>query len=188
MKKGEIAKKIILAVATAEEAGGLALTLANIPGLEASIQPFIKWYKNQDKYGRYHIRKTFAKLRKQGLIEMKESENGKTKIVLTDSGRKKTLQCQFEDLTIEPRKKWDKKWRLVILNIPRNRQKARFDFRLKLNKLDFYKLQQNVFVYPYECKKEIEFIADVLNIKHFVTIVETLPFDGDNFIKRKFGI
>lgn len=188
MKKGEIAKKIILAAASAETIGGLSVSLTNVPGVGAVIKPFIDWYKNQDKYGRYRIRKTFAKLRRQGLIEIKTDENNKTKIVLTDEGRKKVSRCQFEDLKIEPQKKWDKKWRLVIFDIPRSRQKARFDLRAKLNNLYFYKLQQNVWIYPYECKKEIDFIANVLNIKHFMTIVEALPFDGDNFIRRNFGI
>ncbi|MEK7147245.1 MAG: hypothetical protein AAB772_03265 [Patescibacteria group bacterium] len=188
MKKGEIAKKIILAVATAEEAGGLALTLANIPGLGASIQPFIKWYKNQDKYGRYRIRKTFTKLRRQGLIEMKENENGKTKILLTDTGRKKTFQYQFENLTIEPQKKWDKKWRLIIFNIPRDRQKIRYIFRTKLKKLGFYKLQNNAWLYPYECRQEINFIAEFLNIKSYITTAEVNHFDAENTVKQNFNL
>lgn len=188
MKKGEIAKKIILAVAAAGEAGGLALTLANIPGLGASIQPFIKWYKNQDKYGRYRIRKTFTKLRRQNLIEMKEDENGKMKINLTDAGKIKTLQYQFEDIKIEPQKKWDKKWRLIILNIPRSRQKIRYIFRTKLKKLGFYKLQNNAWLYPYECRNEINLIAEFLNIGIYITTADVSYFDNEDSIKQSFNL
>src|SRR3990167_2211250 len=64
--------------------------------------------------------------------------------------------------------KWDKKWRVVIFDIPEKSRMARDALRRKLKELEFRELQKSVFVHPYECKKEIDFIIEFFNLRHYV--------------------
>ncbi len=187
MKKGEIAKKILLATATSVAVGGLIVTLAAMPALAPALRPFVEWYKKQDRYGRYRIRKTFEQLRRERLIEFSEKD-GETKIILTEAGQKKVLQYRFEDLKIKPMEKWDKKWRMVIFDIPENQKKARNALRQKLQELGFYQLQKSVWVHPHECRSEIDFIIEFFNISPYVRLAEVSRFDGDELIKKEFNL
>lgn len=188
MKKGEMAKKILLIVAGAAAAGGLVFALSAMPGLGAAMKSFIDWYNNQDRYGRYRVRKTFEQLKRERLIDISETPDGKTKITLTEAGQKKVLQYQFEDLKIKSMEKWDKKWRMVIFDIPEHQKKARNALRDKLKELGFYRLQKSVWVHPFECRNEIDFIIEFFNISPYVRIAEASHFDGDDLIKKDFEL
>ena len=61
---------------------------------------------------------------------------------------------------------------MVIFDIPEQHKRARESLRLKLKNLNFYQLQKSVFVFPYHCKNEIEFIAEFFRIKKFITYIE----------------
>src|SRR3989344_4593151 len=54
--------------------------------------------------------------------------------------------------------RWDKLWRLVIFDIPEEERTGRMALAAKLKELGFYPLQKSVFIHPYECKDEIDFI------------------------------
>ena len=66
---------------------------------------------------------------------------------------------------------WDKKWRLVIFDIPQELHLARIKFRKKLKNLGFFMLQKSVFVLPYPCHEEIGDICEQLDISDYVDII-----------------
>ncbi len=186
--KNNISKKILLAVAAGMAAGGLTIALAVAPGLGHALKPFAQWYGSENRRNRYRIRKTFARLRRERLIEMSESPTGELKVVLLEGGQNRVLQYKLDELRIEPAKKWDKKWRMVIFDIPESMKKARNALREKLQNLGFHQIQKSVWVYPYECKNEIDFVAEIFDVSPYVRMAEALRFDGEEEIKRKFGL
>lgn len=80
---------------------------------------------------------------------------------------------------------WDKKWRLVIFDIPQELHLARVKFRKKLINLGFFMLQKSVFVLPYPCHEEIGDICEQLNISDYIDIVtaEDIGFKKSELIK-----
>ena len=62
---------------------------------------------------------------------------------------------------------WDKKWRLVIFDIPEKKKPAREALREKLKDLGFAKLQDSVWVTPFPCENEIKLIKLVFNLSDF---------------------
>lgn len=187
LKRGKVAKKILSAVAASTRAG-LTLISSTAPKQGSALAPFAKWYKSQDRQRKFRTRKTFEQLRRERLIEMHNDKNGKTIITLTEAGKKKVLECRFEDLKIQPMEKWDKKWRMVIFDIPESQKRARNALRAKLREFQFHQLQKSVWVHPYKCTDEINFIIEFFNISPFVRIAEVSRFDGDKEIKEKFGL
>ncbi|MEK7178530.1 MAG: hypothetical protein AAB721_02660 [Patescibacteria group bacterium] len=185
--KGDMAKKILLTAAGIATVGVVIGTLIILPGFGMVLKPFADWYKKQNRHKRYQIRKTFEQLRRKRLIEMIEI-NGEIKMVLNENGKKRVVKYELEDMTIPKPKNWDGKWRLIIFDIPEKFQRERRALRIKLDELGFYPLQKSVWLYPYECRDEIDFIVEFFKISPYIRIVEATGFDGDDFLKKEFKL
>ncbi len=85
--------------------------------------------------------------------------------------------------------KWDRKWRIVIFDIPQELHKERVRLRAKLKLLGFYMLQKSVFVFPFPCEEELAHICEKLSIADYIDIIKA---DSVGFhekeIKRFFNI
>ena len=146
--------------------GGVALGLSKSPKGYFKILKKISKDWRQIKIDRlYRIVREFYNDR---LIDYKEDKDGFVKIVLTKEGQKKALKFKLDEMKIKKPAKWDGEWRIVIFDIPERFKKAREALRKKLKDLGFIKLQESVFVFPYECENEIDFVIEVFLIRPFV--------------------
>ena len=76
----------------------------------------------------------------------------------------------------------------MIFDIPDRFKKAREALRNKLKDLGFMKLQESVFVFPYECEDEINFIMEVFLIRPFVRFMRVRSFTNEEQIRVNFGL
>ena len=96
---------------------------------------------------------------------------------------------EFNIDTIEIReKKLDGLWRFVIYDIPEKYKNIREAMRQHLKRLGFYKLQKSVFVLPYECCDEIEFLIEFYNIRSYVRQIVAEKIDNEMHLKEIFKI
>ena len=137
---------------------GAILIAASSPYFASSLIRDIKRFKTKDKQ---KINNAFQYLRKSGLIKI-EKDGFDARISLTENGKKRAGKYQINDLKIEIPNKWDGKWRVIIFDIPDISKTVRNIFRTKLKEFNFYSLQKSVWVYPYECRKEIEILRNFL--------------------------
>lgn len=126
-------------------------------------------HKKWQRYKRGDIGRIVKRLHKQELVKIGEV-NGQTIIELSDRGKLKLLQYNFADLNLK--KKRDGKIRMVIFDIPNKKKQARDMFRSKLKELGFIKIQESVFLTPYICQKELEFIVNYLEIADYVMLFQ----------------
>ena len=122
------------------------------------------------------------------LVDYKEDKNGFVKIVLTKEGQKKALKFKIDEMEILKPSKWDGEWRIVIFDIPEKFKKAREALRIKLKDLGFLELQKSVFVLPYECENEIDFIMEVFLIRPYVRFIRAKSFTNEEQLKIKFNL
>ena len=162
-----LAKDILIAIAVL---GGVMVIAVVTPNAFSILSPFIKKYKKSALKPNY-IKRKFTSLQKQKMIYISE-QNGKTKITLTKKGRLKVLEYQVDEMEIKKQKIWDKKWRVVIFDIPEKKKLARNVFRQKLMNLGFEKIQQSVWKHKYPCNKEIKFLAHLYEITPYVELIE----------------
>lgn len=125
---------------------------------------------------------------KERLVDYREKENEIVEIILTENGRKKALKYKIDELEIKRPVKWDEIWRIVIFDIPEKRKRAREALRLKLRKLGFKELQKSVFIYPYECEDEINFIVEIFGIRPFVRFLRATSITNDAQLKIRFKL
>ena len=71
---------------------------------------------------------------------------------LTEMGERKLRGIERNDYHISRPPRWDKKWRVLIFDIPEKRKYLREKIRLTLRAIGFSQLQKSVWVYPYDCE------------------------------------
>ncbi len=127
-------------------------------------------------------------LQDRELADFKELSDGKIKVVLTKQGRRKILSYDIDNIKLKTGERWNGKWRLVIFDIPHYARAARDALRQKLNSLGFYHVQKSVFITPYNCEDEIDFICSVFDVRKHVLIFEISHFEGENKLRKYFKL
>lgn len=183
---GEKLRRILLLLA-----GGAALaTVITMPGTALLFKDFFKddsdW-QEWKKFNQGYLRKTLKKLEKQKLIEIEENGN-KAVVRLTENGRKKVLEANLGRLKIEKPARWDGKWRLIFYDILDGKRETRDKFRKILKSMDFYPLQESVYLHAFPCDQEVEFLRHYLGISGEVRLVLAEKIENDRLFRDFFGV
>ena len=175
--------KIILKVVAG--AGFISMAILAPNALQALD---IFYGKNNKKYSRYsYVKSSINRLKENGLIEFKK-RNGKTFVNLTEKGKEKLFRYQIGELKINKPKKWDKKWRIIIFDIKEVRRGTRNVLRKELVNLGFIKLQNSVWVYPYECEEIIIMLKSNLKTGKDILYITADKIENDKWLKREFEL
>ena len=175
-----VKKKILLLLF-----GGMAFGYSITPNRQWKVLKEISqgWKEiNKEK-----LRDEIRQLYQSKLIKKKENPDGSYTIVLSEKGKLKALTYYFQDMKIN-KKKWDGKWRLVIFDIPEKKRKGRDALRDKIKEIGFYELQKSVFVFPYECKDEIDFIIEFFELRKYVRFGVLDSIDNELHLKKIFKL
>lgn len=112
------------------------------------------YFKKRD-IDKNYLDKRLWEMQKRGYI--KNFVRDKEKLFeLTPIGEKKALKLYANNFKIITPETWDKKWRMVIFDIPKEKNHLRDVVRNKLKKIGFYQLQKSVFIHPYDCWEQIK--------------------------------
>jgi len=106
-------------------------------------------------------------LKKKGYIKIKNLEQNKG-VILTKKGEEKVLRIKFKIRRKEERS--DKKWQMIIFDIPEKKRHLRDLLRDKLCLLEYRMLQQSIWVCPYDVQKETEFILRKYSLDPYVKL------------------
>ncbi len=151
-----------------------------------TIAELIVDYKSQP-IKKSKIRRVLLNMEKRKLVSLKEV-NGELVAAFNEEGIRRILRYKLDELKINKPKKWDQKWRIVIFDIPENKKLARDVLRNRLDQLEFFQLQRSVFIYPFECRREIALLAECYGIKPYVYCIRADYIDNQGMLKKKFGL
>lgn len=148
--------------------------------------------KNIRRWQKYKKRKrlgeAFKRLQKQGCIEIRE-KNKQIYINLTEKGKKIAGWFQIDALKIKQSKKWDGKYRIVIFDIVQLKKFYRELLRGKLKELRFYRLQDSVWIIPFECRDEIELLREFFGLTHKeMRLIVAEDIGPDDWLRKIFKI
>ena len=143
--------------------GGLSLGLTKRPDKYFKIVKKIS--KEWQKINKRALQSAIRKLYQSKLIDYRENNDGTISMILTNDGKKKTIRYNLDSIKIKKPGHWDRLWRLVIFDIPEKKRQGRRALVEKLKELGFFSVQKSVFIHPFECKNEIDFITEIFNLK-----------------------
>ncbi len=166
-------------------AGPIILSSLFLPNASQILKPILKWRKNWEKVDRQRIHEAINRLNRKGLIEI-ITKNNKLYIEITRDGKKLVKNFNYDDIKLPNNKNWDKKWRMVVFDIPEKKNKERRALSVKLKELGFYPLQESVFIYPHDCQNEVDFVCGFLDIDRYVNFCIVDVLDKKEGDLRKF--
>ncbi len=178
---GHVQKKILLLLL-----GGVGLSLARSPRQYFRVIEGVS--EEWRKINKQTLEKAIWGLYRSKLVSEKDNPDGSTTMVLTDKGKVKALTFNIESMAINRSKKWDGKWRLVVFDIPERRRNARDALRSVLKRLGFYEFQKSVFVHPYECKNEMDYVIEFFKVRPYVRTITAVELDNEIHLKKIFEL
>jgi len=158
VRRNNLTKDTILKIAAA----GILMLGGGSPFTVRSIQTY---FKDRDKRLARRRARIIWELQKRKVISITELEDGRIKIELAQRGKKIIQIYKLEDVKLKRPKVWDKRWRIVMYDIPSKRRSASQAFRKKLEDLGLYRLQKSVWISPYDCLSELDFLASIFEIE-----------------------
>ncbi len=136
--------------------------------------------ENKKKYLKEKNRRNFSKvaqhLKEQGYLKVLRIKDKNTAIITT-KGIDKLFNIQLKVFDKKIRK--DKKWQMVLFDIPENKRKNRDHFRRGIQYLGYKKLQKSIWVRQYDVLSKTEELIKRYGLKQFVELllVEKIGLD-----------
>lgn len=187
-KVGEISSVILKSILYA---GAIAIA-ATSPQFGYRIIPKIikhlVWKRKQKKSDEKRFYNSFYLLRKRGLLKM-DYYGKQLHISLTEEGKKHVRENQIDYLEIKKPPSWDHRWRVLIFDIKERQRLKREALRGKLKDLGLFKLQNSVWVCPYDFQKEATVLRSFFELnKNEMKLIIASHIEDDENARRHFEL
>jgi hypothetical protein len=178
---GKVQQKILLTLL-----GGVALGFCYNPN--QYYKTLRKLKKEWLKINQFNFNRSIKSLSGEKLLEEKKMPDGSIKLILSPAGikRAKFLKLLGSSINFKKPSHWDKKWRIVIFDIPEKNKIFREILREHLYALNFYKLQNSVFVSPYPFEKPILELIVLYSAQVYVRVITATKIDNEAVLKKHF--
>src|SRR4030042_5253644 len=170
--------------------GGYMAAALMMPGLTRLAPDVLGTKQDWEKWKQFnqtYLRRSLLRLQKQKLVEVGD-EGNKTSIRISQAGKCRILKYSLEELEINKPKNWDGCWRLIIYDVSAKKRYYQNLFRREFKRLGFYQLQKSVFLTPYPCQKEIDFLREYFDVGNEVLYLTVNRFENDQPYRKYFGI
>lgn len=165
-------------------AGTIGLIFA-FPGAAAGIGALMLGKKS---YPRWQTKQIIGQLARQKFITPVYNNNGTVTVKITHKGMIKALTYRLDTMELKKPKTWDGKWRVVIFDIPEKYKHVRELFRMRLKQLGLYQMQESVYISPFRCSHEIEFLRELYGVSITVKYLLVEKVEDDEFLKSHFDL
>ena len=179
-RKGYLQDAVLATVAVA---GILAVTMIapNVLGLLGGFGSRKKRLAEQSRYA-------LTRLAGRGHVIFEE-RGGKRFARITAEGKKAlAIQQARAELSAQKGRRWDKRYRVVIFDIPESKRHTRARLRSAMRVSGFLQIQQSVWLYPYDCEDLVALIKADLRIGKDVVYMIVEKIENDAWIRRRYSL
>lgn len=175
--------------------GALITASLVMPGVGIIAQEVIKnkrrteWEQSQKIWKRFNskvLKRNLKRLYDGKMVEIGEKD-GQPILKLTQKGRSKYLKFKLEEISLKGGK-WDGRWRIVIYDINKLKRTKQESFRRILRQMNFWPLQKSVYLTPYSCQEEIEYLREYFGLGEEVLLLEISKLENEQLYKEYFGL
>ncbi len=187
LKKGQLYWYILEVIGLTLISGGNPLR----PIIPLAIKEIIKTLKEVKNLNveEEKIKKSLESLEKNEIIDLEEKD-GKIFVRLKDKNNLTIIKYSTKALLDfkKKKKKWNKKWFLVFFDVPEIQRNKRNYLRKFLVDIGFYQYQKSVYIFPYECEKEITLIKKIVEGAKYMKYLVAEKIEDEKLIKSFFKL
>lgn len=147
----------------------------------------LKYLPNEKYNLRYRAKSAIGRLVAKKYVVWVERD-GKKYLRITEEGRRAFAFEQAKVALKNQKKKWDGRWRMVVFDIPERISAVRFRLRRIMSEIGFVRLQDSVWVYPYDCEDFIALLKAELKIGKDVLYAIADTIEHDKSFRRHFNL
>ncbi len=129
------------------------------------------------------VNRSCNRLVKQGLLVW---EGKKLRVTPKGESALRTLELKHYD--IQKPRRWDKKWRVLIFDIPEKQRSLRNRIRDTLRAIGFVQLQGSVWVYPYDCEDLIVLLKADFRVGRNMLYMVVDALEYDTHLRHEFEL
>lgn len=173
--------KVLLAAAFIAGGITIAITAPNLLGTLGKLNRKLSIDKRKS------LTKAFYNLQNNKLIKKSKRAN-RVFFSITPKGQSVFIKRYIKEIKIAKQPKWDHTWRVVIFDIPIDKNNERDILRDRLKHLGFFQFQKSAFIIPFPCQKELETILEYYGLSNYVTYLETQKISGEEKCRHYFNV
>lgn len=186
-KKGEISKIILATLGIGAILGGTVLITPNFPIILGTFIKLIEEIKGI-KLPKLKVKRTLQQLEKRKILNL-EIKNNEVYVEVKDFWNTEIVKYSIQSLLELKRKsKWQGKWFLVVFDVPEEERNKRYYLRNFLKEIGFYQYQQSVYVFPFECEKEVTLIKKIIEGGKYLSYIVAEKIEYENRLKTYFNL
>ena len=154
--------------------------------IEAAANPYIfirhrvDNIENIETFKKYY--QTVANLKRREYL--RSIKNKKSYYALTKKGKLEAEKILIKEKI--KKMKWDKKWRILIFDIPEKKRTFINNIRRTLIDIGFYQLQQSVWVIPYDIKDYLYSLIPGFREGDWFEYIEASRISSEEELKNHF--
>lgn len=186
-RTGELRELVLRAIALGLLFGG-SIVFPTFPMIVGSILKFVEEAKKA-KVPESKIKRVLANLERKEIIAIEE-KGEEVYVHIKDKNNISILRYSIKALLDSRRKrqKWNSKWVLVFFDVPEQQRNKRDYLRKFLKDLGFYQYQKSVYLFPYECKNEIDLIRKITEGGKYLKYIIAERIEDEEIAKAHFGL
>jgi len=181
-RKTDITKLVLTAVGVAGIMA-VAVVAPNVIGAFAKLQKRHRKYRQ-----RYYVNRVVKKLIEQKKVEYVKNNRGMICLRLTKIGKDELKKYALDSLTIKKPWRWDGRFRVIIFDIKEFKKHTRNALRKWLEHLGFVRLQNSVWVYPYDCREVIVLLKSHFHVGKEVLYMTVDSIENDKWLRKEFDL
>lgn len=137
---------------------------------------------------KHQVNDGLRRLTLRGYVTLVEKEGRKFARLTPRGERYLQYEQQKASLQLQRQKRWDKRWRVIIFDIPEYRRGTRDKLRLTMQNAGFYRLQDSVWVYPHDCEDFMTLLKADLKIGNAILYMVVEKIENDIKLKDHFSL
>ena len=165
--------------------GGIVVIAATIPNA-ARLLRYMPGYKKGARFN-HQAKTALGRLAAKGLVTFEE-RNGKRYARITETGEQLLALESMREASMQKQKRWDSRWRVVLFDIPERLRGVRNRLRLFMQEYGFVRLQDSVWIYPYDCEDLIALVKADFRIGADVLYMIVERLERDKHLREHFKL
>jgi phenylacetic acid degradation operon negative regulatory protein len=162
----------------------LGIFLANIKNFNKEYSIDIVCFALAGKGGNpYKIKRRLLGLTRDGYFDISE-KNNKSFFRLTSKGLSLIELLKFSAGKL----KWDRKWRVLIFDIPEEERYKRNVLRIKLLEFGFKRLQESVWITPHPLPGSFDEVVKGLRVRPYLYVMTVDAINREDELKKYFKL